>query len=75
MEIQLDSCDISDSSDSSDGRQEQTCLQDFATVCINNSKNLGFVGPWVCAVLFLFFFFFFQKENHTKHTALVLGND
>ena len=31
----LDSCDITDNSDSSDSRQKQTCLQDFETVCIS----------------------------------------
>ena len=31
----LDSCDISDNIDSSDSRQEQTFLQDMATVALN----------------------------------------
>ena len=44
------SSDIIDSSDSSDSKQEQTCLQDFASVCISDRHNLGFGGPWVCAV-------------------------
>ena len=38
----LDSCDISGNRDSSGSRQEQTCLQDFATVCISNRQYLGF---------------------------------
>ena len=63
LEIHLDSCDICDSSDSSVGgdssnsRQEQTCLQDFTTVCISNRHSLGFVGhgsvacwPLVCSI-------------------------
>ena len=53
----LDSCDINDNSDysdSSDSRQEWTCLQDFATVCIINGHNLGFGGLWVCAVSVFF---------------------
>ena len=55
----LDNCYISDNSDSidssdnSDSKQEQTCLQDFASVCISNRHNLGFGGPWVCVVLAL----------------------
>ena len=52
----LDSCDISDNSersDSSDSRQEQTCLQDFTTVCISTRRYIGFSGPWVCPPLFL----------------------
>ena len=34
----------------SDNRQEQTCCQDIATVCINNSQCLGLGGPWLSAV-------------------------
>ena len=37
--LNIDSCDISDNSDSnnsSDSRQEQTCFQDFVIVCISN---------------------------------------
>ena len=34
-----------------DTRQEQTCCQNIATVCISNSQYLGFGGPWVSAVL------------------------
>ena len=40
---------------SSDIRQEQTCCQDIATVCISNSQYLGFGGPWVSAVSALVF--------------------
>ena len=46
----LDSCDISGNRDSSGSRQEQTCLQDFATVFISNRHYLGFGGLCVCAV-------------------------
>ena len=50
----LNSFDISDNSDSSDSRQEQTCLQQFATVWISNRQYLGLGGPGVCAVSALF---------------------
>ena len=40
-----DISDNSDSSESSDGRQKQTCMQDFATVCIRKRQYLGFGGP------------------------------
>ena len=52
----LEICDISDNSDcsdSSDSRQEQICLQDFATFCISNWHYSQLVGPCVCAVLAL----------------------
>ena len=51
---QLDSCGVSynsdrsetnDSNDSIDSKQEQTCLQDFGTVCISKRRYLGFGGP------------------------------
>ena len=35
----------SDRNNSSDGRKEQTYLQDIETVCISNSHYLGFGGP------------------------------
>ena len=42
----LGSCDISKNSDSSDSRQEQTWLQDFATVHIGIRHCLGLSGHW-----------------------------
>ena len=45
---QLYSCDIIDKSDSSEGsdsRQDQTCLQDIATVCISSRHYSEFNGP------------------------------
>ena len=46
----LDRCDIIDNSDSSDSKEEKTCWQNLATVCVSKRHNLGFIGPWVCAV-------------------------
>ena len=40
----IDNCDSSDSNDISDKRQEQTRLQDFAKVCINNRQYSGLSG-------------------------------
>ena len=49
----LDTFDIIDNSDSIDSRQEQTCLQNLATVCISNraaltisSDNLVIIVSW-----------------------------
>ena len=46
----LESSEISENSDSSHCTQEQSCLQDSATVSVSNMHYLGFGGPCVCAV-------------------------
>ena len=48
---------------SSDIRQEQTCCQDIATVCISNSQYLGFGGPCISAVSALVFI----SPNRKQH--------
>ena len=68
----LYSCHISDgsgSSDMSDRRQEQTCLQDFSTVCFSNRHYVEFGGPWACAVSALVFPLYTISAllNYTRH--------
>ena len=62
--------DSSGSSDSSDSRQEQTCLLDFATVCISNRRYLVLGGPWVCGVPALV-----SPEVHTKTVVIQKDRD
>ena len=50
----LNSCDISDNTDSGDSGQEQTCLQEFATIVISNGHYLGLGGHCTGSFMRLF---------------------
>ena len=58
----------SESCDSSDSRQEQICLQDFATICISSRLYLGFCGPVQCWP----FFFAYLLLHFSKRFILIL---
>ena len=68
----LDSCDIIDNSDTSNSRQEQTILQDSATVLISNRYYLGFGGhgsvEYLCACLNPSFSWCLQAETVSKYS-------